>query len=125
MAAAHTEILGNTQHSSQHSKKSRVVLAARGLRRDFGSFTAVDNVDLDVEDAKIHALIGPNGAGKTTVFNLLTKFLPPTSGTITLLDQDITKMAPARVARIRCKDFYKTKATNVFAGGSSQVILQS
>src|SRR5690606_25029154 len=77
-----------------------VLLSARGLRREFGGFVAVNNVDLDVRHARIHALIGPNGAGKTTVFNLLTKFLQPTSGSIRLLDQDITRTAPARVARM-------------------------
>ncbi|WP_118132650.1 ABC transporter ATP-binding protein [Oceanicella sp. SM1341] len=77
-----------------------VVLSARALRRDFGGFTAVNNVDLDVRHAHIHALIGPNGAGKTTVFNLLTKFLQPTSGTVTLLGEDITRTDPARVARM-------------------------
>jgi branched-chain amino acid transport system ATP-binding protein len=84
----------------QDETKARVVLTARDLRRDFGGFTAVNNVNLDVHHAKVHALIGPNGAGKTTVFNLLTKFLQPTSGKITLLDHDITKTAPARVARM-------------------------
>ncbi|TIV70774.1 MAG: ABC transporter ATP-binding protein [Mesorhizobium sp.] len=78
----------------------RVVLSARGLRRDFAGFVAVKDVDLDVHHAKIHALIGPNGAGKTTIFNLLTKFLQPTSGTIELLGTDITRMPPARVARM-------------------------
>ncbi|NTG49713.1 ABC transporter ATP-binding protein [Agrobacterium rhizogenes] len=78
----------------------RVVLSARGLRRDFGGFTAVKNVDLDVHDASVHALIGPNGAGKTTVFNLLTKFLQPTHGTITLLGTDITRTKPDKVARM-------------------------
>nr|WP_288349688.1 ABC transporter ATP-binding protein [uncultured Thalassospira sp.] len=86
--------------SQQNETKSRVVLSARDLRRDFGGFTAVNNVNIDVHHAKVHALIGPNGAGKTTVFNLLTKFLQPTSGKITLLGQDITKTAPARVARM-------------------------
>ncbi|OSQ35643.1 ABC transporter ATP-binding protein [Thalassospira mesophila] len=85
---------------SQNANEARVVLSARDLRRDFGGFTAVNNVNLDVHHAKVHALIGPNGAGKTTVFNLLTKFLQPTSGTITLLGQDITKTSPARVARM-------------------------
>ncbi|ESZ37904.1 ATP-binding cassette domain-containing protein [Mesorhizobium sp. L2C066B000] len=47
--------------------KPRVVLSARGLRRDFAGFVAVNNVDLDVHHGQIHALIGPNGAGKTTV----------------------------------------------------------
>ena len=84
----------------QNPAESRVVLAARDLRCDFGSFIAVNNVNLDVHHARVHALIGPNGAGKTTVFNLLTKFLQPTSGRITLLDHDITNMAPARVARM-------------------------
>lgn len=78
----------------------RVVLSARGLRRDFGAFTAVKNVDLDVHHARVHALIGPNGAGKTTVFNLLTKFLQPTHGTITLLGTDITRTSPDKVARM-------------------------
>ena len=78
----------------------RVVLSARGLGKDFAGFTAVNNVDLDVEHARIHALIGPNGAGKTTVFNLLTKFLQPTRGKITLLGNDITRTRPDKVARM-------------------------
>jgi branched-chain amino acid transport system ATP-binding protein len=78
----------------------RVVLSARGLRRDFRGFTAVKDVDLDIYDARVHALIGPNGAGKTTVFNLLTKFLQPSRGTITLLGTEITRLAPDRVARM-------------------------
>ncbi|MBZ9793547.1 ABC transporter ATP-binding protein [Rhizobium sp. 3T7] len=86
--------------ATQSNAMPRVVLSARGLRRDFGGFTAVKNVDLDVHDASVHALIGPNGAGKTTVFNLLTKFLQPTAGTITLMGTDITKTAPDKVARM-------------------------
>ena len=53
------------------------VLETRGLTKEFRGFTAVDDVNLQVQEGHIHALIGPNGAGKTTVFNLLTKFLPP------------------------------------------------
>lgn len=78
----------------------RVVLSARGLGKDFAGFTAVNDVNLDLHDAQIHALIGPNGAGKTTVFNLLTKFHQPTRGEITLLGQDITRLKPDRVARM-------------------------
>ncbi|CAM5402987.1 ABC transporter ATP-binding protein OS=Stutzerimonas stutzeri OX=316 GN=CXK95_05775 PE=4 SV=1 [Stutzerimonas stutzeri] len=73
-----------------------MLLAARGLRKEFGGFVAVNNVDLDVRHARVHALIGPNGAGKTTVFNLLTKFLQPTAGSIHLLDQDITRTDPGQ-----------------------------
>jgi branched-chain amino acid transport system ATP-binding protein len=86
--------------AANNNREPRVVLSARGLRRDFGGFTAVKNVDLDVHDACVHALIGPNGAGKTTVFNLLTKFLQPTHGTITLMGTDITRTPPDKVARM-------------------------
>jgi branched-chain amino acid transport system ATP-binding protein len=84
----------------RNDEEPRVVLSARGLRKEFAGFVAVGGVDLDVHHGRIHALIGPNGAGKTTVFNLLTKFLPPTGGRIELLGQDITRMPPARVARM-------------------------
>ena len=56
------------------------ILETRGLTKEFKGFLAVNRVDLRVRRGAIHALIGPNGAGKTTVFNLLTKFLQPTSG---------------------------------------------
>jgi branched-chain amino acid transport system ATP-binding protein len=75
------------------------LLAARGLTKEFKGFTAVSAVDLDVRAGTIHALIGPNGAGKTTCFNLLTKFLKPTSGTIHFKGEDITREAPAQIAR--------------------------
>ncbi|MES2538054.1 MAG: ABC transporter ATP-binding protein [Pseudomonadota bacterium] len=77
-----------------------IILEARGLRREFSGFVAVDGVDLQVEAGTVHALIGPNGAGKTTTFNLLTKFIPLSSGSIILKGQDITDMKPAKVARL-------------------------
>jgi branched-chain amino acid transport system ATP-binding protein len=75
------------------------ILETKGLTKEFKGFVAVNNVDLQVRRGDIHALIGPNGAGKTTFFNLLTKFLPPTRGTITYLGQDITHEKPAETAR--------------------------
>ncbi len=75
------------------------ILETRDLTKDFKGFTAVDKVNLQVRRGSIHALIGPNGAGKTTVFNLLTKFLPPTSGVILYNGQDITKESPGHVAQ--------------------------
>ncbi len=90
MAAAATEL----------REEPRVVLSARGLSKSFGAFMAVRDVDLDIRHSTVHALIGPNGAGKTTVFNLLTKFLQPSAGTITLLGSDITKTPADKVARM-------------------------
>jgi branched-chain amino acid transport system ATP-binding protein len=78
---------------------SEIILETRGLTKEFKGFVAVNNVDLKVKRGDIHALIGPNGAGKTTFFNLLTKFLPPSRGTITYLGTDITHEKPAQIAR--------------------------
>ena len=79
---------------------SDFILETRHLSKDFKGFTAVNDVDLKVERGHIHALIGPNGAGKTTCFNLLTKFLVPTSGQILFNGRDITAVPPARIARM-------------------------
>ncbi len=78
---------------------SDVILKTHQLSKEFKGFTAVNKVDLSVERGSIHALIGPNGAGKTTCFNLLTKFLEPTSGTMHFNGVDITREAPAQIAR--------------------------
>jgi branched-chain amino acid transport system ATP-binding protein len=69
------------------------------VSRSFGGLMAVRSVDLAVHDGEILGLIGPNGAGKTTLFNLITGVYRPTGGTVRLLGQDITRMAPPR----RCK----------------------
>ena len=74
------------------------VLEARGLRKEFAGFVAVDGIDLRVREGSVHALIGPNGAGKTTTFNLLTRFLSPTSGSILYRGSDITRTPAAAVA---------------------------
>ena len=76
------------------------ILETEGLTREFRGFVAVNAVTLRVEDGSIHALIGPNGAGKTTTFNLLTKFLQPTRGTMRFEGRDITRNRPAEVARL-------------------------
>lgn len=75
------------------------ILETRNLTKEFKGFIAVDGVSLKVKRGNIHALIGPNGAGKTTVFNLLTKFLSPTRGTIHYKGEDITLAKPAQIAR--------------------------
>ena len=75
------------------------ILETQELTKEFKGFVAVDKVNLRVKRGSIHALIGPNGAGKTTCFNLLTKFLIPTSGKILFDGRDITQEKPAQIAR--------------------------
>jgi len=79
---------------------SNFILETRNLTKEFKGFTAVNEVNLKVQRGHIHALIGPNGAGKTTCFNLLTKFLVPTSGQIFFNGKDITSAKPAGIARM-------------------------
>jgi branched-chain amino acid transport system ATP-binding protein len=78
---------------------SENILETQGLSKEFLGFAAVQNVDLRIRRGSVHALIGPNGAGKTTVFNLLTRFLQPTAGTIRFNGVDITGDSPVQVAR--------------------------
>jgi branched-chain amino acid transport system ATP-binding protein len=77
----------------------RVALRTQALTKVFRGFRAVDSIDLEVHEGGVHALVGPNGAGKTTLFNLLTGFVPPTSGTITVFGEDVTGKRPEQVAR--------------------------
>jgi branched-chain amino acid transport system ATP-binding protein len=75
------------------------ILETHGLTKEFKGFIAVKDVGLNIKRGTIHALIGPNGAGKNTCFNLLTKFLEPTGGSIFYNGKDITGERPAGIAR--------------------------
>jgi branched-chain amino acid transport system ATP-binding protein len=75
------------------------ILETKNLMKEFKGFVAVNDVSLKVRRGSIHALIGPNGAGKTTCFNLLTKFLEPTRGSIHFNGAEITGDKPAQIAR--------------------------
>src|SRR6202163_880133 len=79
---------------------SEIILETEDLTKEFAGFVAVNDVNLSVERGTIHALIGPNGAGKTTCFNLLTKFIQPSAGSITFDGRDITALEAANVARL-------------------------
>jgi branched-chain amino acid transport system ATP-binding protein len=70
------------------------VLAAEGLRKEFGGLIAVSDVDFTVPQGLVVSLIGPNGAGKTTFFNMLTGVYKPTAGKITFLGEDVTGKPP-------------------------------
>jgi branched-chain amino acid transport system permease protein len=75
------------------------VLQIRGLSCSFGGLTAVDRLDLDVNEGEIVSLVGPNGAGKTTVFNLISGVLKPTSGSIRLLGRELVGLPAHRITR--------------------------
>lgn len=84
---------------AEREMNNNYILETQNLTREFRGFTAVDKVNLQIRSGDIHALIGPNGAGKTTVFNLLTCYLPPSSGTILFNGRDITGIESSAIAR--------------------------
>jgi branched-chain amino acid transport system ATP-binding protein len=76
------------------------LLSLRGVTRRFGGLIAVDDIDLDIAPGKLVSIIGPNGAGKTTLFNLVTGLDRPDEGEVRLDGNDITGLAPERLAEI-------------------------
>ena len=70
------------------------MIKVENLHRHFGGFHAVDGASLEIREGSITGLVGPNGAGKTTLFNVIAGVLPPTSGQVTMADEEITGMSP-------------------------------
>ncbi len=88
------------------------VLETRKLTREFGSLTAVAEVDFRVEPGELRSIIGPNGAGKTTFFRLISGEMAPTSGQIWFRGRDVTGMPQHRVTRLGVSKSYQI--TNIF-----------
>jgi gliding motility-associated transport system ATP-binding protein len=65
------------------------MIEAQNLSRRYGDFTAVDGISFSVRDGEILGMLGPNGAGKTTTIRMITGFLPPTSGQVTVAGKDL------------------------------------
>ena len=76
-----------------------VLLRGRDITRRWGGLVAVDKVSIDLRRGEVHAVIGTNGAGKSTLINMLSGELPPSSGAVELLGQDVTAWSQPRRAR--------------------------
>src|ERR1700761_9613321 len=72
---------------------------ASGLVKDFGSFRAVDHVDLDVKQGEIFGVLGPNGAGKTTMLQMLATMLPIDGGRAEIFGVDVAR-EPHRIRQL-------------------------
>jgi len=77
-----------------------MTLSVRQVSKAFGGLQAVSGVSFDLSPGTIYGLIGPNGAGKTTLFNLIGGVVPPDGGSVHFRGQDITGLAPYRVAKL-------------------------
>ena len=76
-----------------------VLLRGTGITRRWGGLVAVDRVSIELTRGAVHAVIGTNGAGKSTLINILSGEIPPSSGSVELLGQDITAWTQPRRAR--------------------------
>ncbi|MCH7555796.1 MAG: ABC transporter ATP-binding protein [Proteobacteria bacterium] len=68
------------------------LLETTAMAKRFGGLQAVDNVDFSLDEGEIRAIIGPNGAGKTTLVSLISGRLRPSSGAISFMGEDITRL---------------------------------
>ncbi|MCT7355259.1 ABC transporter ATP-binding protein [Streptomyces sp. 15-116A] len=85
---------------NDRAKAAPPVLDVRDVTVRFAGLTALDAVSFTVVPGSLHAIIGPNGAGKSTCFNVLSGLTRPASGTVTLGEQELTRLAPHRIAAL-------------------------
>ena len=87
---------------------SNTLLRLEGISKAFGGLRALNNVTFAVEIGKITALVGPNGAGKTTVFNIISGFVKPDLGKVTLNGQRIDHLEPYAIAQMGVARTFQT-----------------
>ena len=90
--------IGSVAALGVEPRADTVVLSARGLEKSFGAVQAVRGCSFDLRAGGIRGLIGPNGSGKSTLVNLLSGLQMPTSGSVVLDGQTITRWSPDRRA---------------------------
>ena len=91
-------------------------IAAHKLCKRFGNTVAVDGLDLQVPHGRIYGFLGPNGCGKSTTIRMLCGLLTPTSGSVSVLGQDVAAEAQQLKSRIG----YMTQKFSLFADLSNE-----
>jgi lipooligosaccharide transport system ATP-binding protein len=77
-----------------------ILIRARGLRKQFGDFVAVDGIDFELSRGEVFGFLGPNGAGKSSTMRMIGCVSPPTGGELTILGLDPSRDGPAIRARL-------------------------
>ncbi|MGO9117376.1 MAG: ABC transporter ATP-binding protein [Desulfomonilaceae bacterium] len=99
-AGACVPVPGSDQSSCQMDRCEKPLIMVNSISKRFGGLEAVKDLSFSVHEGEILGLIGPNGAGKTTVFNLISGFIIPNSGSIHFEGRDITSLrVPHRFCR--------------------------
>ena len=73
-----------------------MLLEIRNLSSRYGRIQALHSIDVDVDEGELVALVGANGAGKTTLLRTISGVQPPSEGTVTLANRDITTFSSSR-----------------------------
>ena len=89
------------------ASEAQPVLEARGVTKQYGGLTAVNNVNFSLAEGELHVLIGPNGAGKSTFFAMLTGELPTTSGQVFFRGHEITGIGVTAVCQLGMSKSYQ------------------
>lgn len=76
------------------------VIEMKGITKEFGTFKANDNINLQLKKGEIHALLGENGAGKSTLMNILSGLLEPTSGEILMNGKEVLINSPGMANKL-------------------------
>lgn len=84
------------------------ILEVQGVNKRFGGLQALDNVNLDVEEGKVHAIIGPNGAGKSTLLNCFVGRLIPDTGTVMFNGKSLLGIAPHEINQAGVSRVFQT-----------------
>src|SRR5438105_2659766 len=74
---------------ARYDAATEALVAARGLTKRFGQRTAVDDVSFSIRRGEIFGLLGPNGAGKSTTVNMISTYLPPDAGEVTIAGHSV------------------------------------
>ncbi|AKV59045.1 dipeptide ABC transporter ATP-binding protein [Corynebacterium riegelii] len=85
------------------SPSAETLLSVEGLSKQFGDFTAIENISFEVKRGSTHALVGGSGSGKTTTGRAIAMFNQPTAGTVTLDGTDLTQLTPREKRAMRAR----------------------
>jgi ABC-type multidrug transport system ATPase subunit len=93
-----------------HFMDIQPVISLKNLTKQYGNFTAVSNLNLDIPRGEVFGFLGPNGAGKSTTLRMMLSLITPTSGEITILGKNLFKEREAILRNVGCiiekPDFY-------------------
>jgi ABC-2 type transport system ATP-binding protein len=94
----------------------RQMIEVEGLRKDYGSVTAVNGISFSVAEGELFGLLGPNGSGKTTMIRMLTGQIPPTSGSARVMGLDPARDPIGVRGRVRIIPAQETPPSFLTAG---------